>query len=894
MSQSALKRSFPGSSAQCSDTNEQVIKRPCTSPAPLTFEMQIVAKPFDGSVQYFYIGSNFAISTCHPLRTPPKSDVSQDISEYGPGMWLFVDKFRCICYQNDSWEQGTTKVHFPPEGSLSVEVSAVINDTKTVLYLLETDYDEQGTNGRAPHSGGLRPPPTSTNMSWHLSKSVVDRHRTLAPNPFKPPIYRLVGDELVLRFMLSKLVCARLFLPVSHLIRITTQIPQSLLTQYEQYKCEQQQQEQQQQQQQQEQQEQPLCKQEPAPKGASISPTTLASPSPSSASVSSRLPSSRLRSSSRLGLKSEKLAQAKRQYSNGESFDLPPEAQELEAEQAAEPQSEAQAQAQAEAKAEAEAEQQIDGQQLEQLEGTDAAAPEEGAMQSSDLLANTLFGASDLAAVYADDADEAFVSANDNHHSSDFGTEQALAQDDDANIDGGEHEFLDDEQEDRMVDGDDEGYQDDDQDDDDDDDDDIAGGLDGLEDTHNTIPTSDTTADDDDDDDDHVDVVPTTTTTTTTMLAATQEHQDDHDSDCFIVRVSSQTRASVTTNGNDVTIDRKPKLESGSYAPVLIVVDDDDDDDSSISISSSNNINSAITSTLQPYVSSNVINNRPFKPVRPIELKPQLISTESWSLFAKHKPRAQAQLEALVSKANEYDRQYLARRKIMEKNLDALQAEMAAAAAASAPQRNKASYYSLMHERNLVSIKAPLTMSPFATTVIDITSNEAGTSVTSSKPEQSGDVADDEEANVDETFTDERDESIYNQYVPQTLPIHCTHPANIVEATTLAASQLPDLHYKGMSIAIEALLAVCCDCANLSGTTCRLAQLPPCCTELGSHSKLSTIQLETVLYTGQRHEQLLPNGQRGGFFIGDGTGVGKGRQIAGMHVIDTTAILVKH
>jgi len=35
------------------------------------------------------------------------------------------------------------------------------------------------------------------------------------------------------------------------------------------------------------------------------------------------------------------------------------------------------------------------------------------------------------------------------------------------------------------------------------------------------------------------------------------------------------------------------------------------------------------------------------------------------------------------------------------------------------------------------------------------------------------------------------------------------------------------------------------------------------------------------MYAGQRHGQLLPNGQRAGYFIGDGTGVGKGRQIAG-------------
>ena len=38
--------------------------------------------------------------------------------------------------------------------------------------------------------------------------------------------------------------------------------------------------------------------------------------------------------------------------------------------------------------------------------------------------------------------------------------------------------------------------------------------------------------------------------------------------------------------------------------------------------------------------------------------------------------------------------------------------------------------------------------------------------------------------------------------------------------------------------------------------------------------------MERVIYAGQRHEQRPPNGARGGFFVGDGTGVGKGRVLA--------------
>tara|TARA_B110000858_G_scaffold8484_1_gene9064 strand:+ start:870 stop:4238 length:3369 start_codon:yes stop_codon:yes gene_type:complete len=45
---------------------------------------------------------------------------------------------------------------------------------------------------------------------------------------------------------------------------------------------------------------------------------------------------------------------------------------------------------------------------------------------------------------------------------------------------------------------------------------------------------------------------------------------------------------------------------------------------------------------------------------------------------------------------------------------------------------------------------------------------------------------------------------------------------------------------------------------------------------------LSNLQLETVSYASQRHETILPNGLRAGFFLGDGVGLGKGRQLAGI------------
>jgi antirestriction protein ArdC len=55
--------------------------------------------------------------------------------------------------------------------------------------------------------------------------------------------------------------------------------------------------------------------------------------------------------------------------------------------------------------------------------------------------------------------------------------------------------------------------------------------------------------------------------------------------------------------------------------------------------------------------------------------------------------------------------------------------------------------------------------------------------------------------------------------------------------------------------------------------------LPP---QVLTEGKLSLAQLEVVVYAGQAHGERLPNGARKGFFVGDGTGVGKGREISGV------------
>jgi len=95
--------------------------------------------------------------------------------------------------------------------------------------------------------------------------------------------------------------------------------------------------------------------------------------------------------------------------------------------------------------------------------------------------------------------------------------------------------------------------------------------------------------------------------------------------------------------------------------------------------------------------------------------------------------------------------------------------------------------------------------------------------------------------------------NLFVPYVPAKLRGGRPHPAVIVESASMAAVTPPDITYK-----------------------------PHLAAEIVSEGRLSDIQLERVIYAGQRHEQRLPDGSRAGFFVGDGTGVGKGRVLAGI------------
>lgn len=101
----------------------------------------------------------------------------------------------------------------------------------------------------------------------------------------------------------------------------------------------------------------------------------------------------------------------------------------------------------------------------------------------------------------------------------------------------------------------------------------------------------------------------------------------------------------------------------------------------------------------------------------------------------------------------------------------------------------------------------------------------------------------------------ENPDSVYATYTPKKVHIAGAkpHPARLVESAAMAAVDPPDATYT-----------------------------PALPARIAKDGILSDAQLENVVYAGQAHAQMLEGGQRKGYFIGDGTGVGKGRQISGI------------
>ncbi|MDE2098946.1 MAG: strawberry notch family protein [Patescibacteria group bacterium] len=92
------------------------------------------------------------------------------------------------------------------------------------------------------------------------------------------------------------------------------------------------------------------------------------------------------------------------------------------------------------------------------------------------------------------------------------------------------------------------------------------------------------------------------------------------------------------------------------------------------------------------------------------------------------------------------------------------------------------------------------------------------------------------------------DDSAFVQYVPSIEGL--AHPGQLVETKVMASVNPPPVTYS----------------PNLPNTK--------------APKPLSAAQMETVARAGQMHQQFTEDGQRLGFLLGDGTGVGKGQQIA--------------
>jgi len=105
-----------------------------------------------------------------------------------------------------------------------------------------------------------------------------------------------------------------------------------------------------------------------------------------------------------------------------------------------------------------------------------------------------------------------------------------------------------------------------------------------------------------------------------------------------------------------------------------------------------------------------------------------------------------------------------------------------------------------------------------------------------------------------ETQAEALSDSVYDAYKPSVKVAGTkAHPGNLVESAAMASVEAPPADYVP-SIPKEVLAA----------------------------GNLSDAQMETIVRAGQAHDTILEGGERQGFFIGDGTGVGKGREIAGV------------
>ncbi|XP_059418955.1 protein strawberry notch homolog 2-like isoform X2 [Carassius carassius] len=126
-------------------------------------------------------------------------------------------------------------------------------------------------------------------------------------------------------------------------------------------------------------------------------------------------------------------------------------------------------------------------------------------------------------------------------------------------------------------------------------------------------------------------------------------------------------------------------------------------------------------------------------------------------------------------------------------------------------------------------------------------------SVTGFKPAAPPPPLEEEEEADEEETEDLGHADTYAEYKPSKSTIGISHPDIVVETNTLSSVPPPDITY--------------------------ILSIPDSTISSG---RLSALQLEAIIYACQQHEVILRNGQRAGFLIGDGAGVGKGRTVAGI------------
>lgn len=110
-----------------------------------------------------------------------------------------------------------------------------------------------------------------------------------------------------------------------------------------------------------------------------------------------------------------------------------------------------------------------------------------------------------------------------------------------------------------------------------------------------------------------------------------------------------------------------------------------------------------------------------------------------------------------------------------------------------------------------------------------------------------------DEEDVEEEVQELGHAETYANYMPKKVNIGIKHPDPVVETSSLSSVEPQDVWY------------------NLA--------IPESTIEAG---ELSALQLEAIVYACQRHNCILQSGDRAGFLIGDGAGVGKGRTVAGI------------